>query len=625
VSLSPWPWTPSDLFFEGSVDISSVVPGEFPCALGGVPFLLEPKEYKRGAVPIQRDPRDDSKEPGEQSLSPEGLWRRSQSSWDLGAGQEWLDEEESTRRRFNASLGIDVLTNERQACLLPETQEKRSSANSNLKLLTAGSRLYAMDGASLLFSNGTSSEQNATWVTGWTTATGLPGGNLVDMTYSGAHVYVIGSDNSIYRATPGTTSFAGPWLNPTEVVTRIWAVIGRLFVSDGANLYHVTASGPAVDATDVFNHPLADAVIATLDGGPQGVYMGINVGGNSEVRFFEVSDDGLTFTAPVVVASFRNETISQLAIAGNTMVVGTSLGFRFATISESGQITHGPAVTTPGAVGCVVVDTIGAETFYWFGWTNIVSGTSGLGRIRPARFTEPLVPAFASDIYSTGGGSPITCASLSGRRYFGISADGFFGPTPTLTLVASGTLSTGRIRYSLLDAKVFTSVTWRTDELAGAVSLEAAYDTGASNDVGAQSSGSLTPGEFSLGPTPAEWLELTFTLSRDSVATTTGPCLRWWRTRAIPAPETNMRIVAPFIFAATLDLPTGKRVKFDTEVAREFIESLVRSQEIVSWQLGHSSDNVYVVNYEERPGYAEWNNRDHQLESLCFVEMLTVD
>lgn len=619
MSLSEW----VDLFFEGSVDVSSLVPGEWPCALGGVPFMFEPKEYRRGAVPIQRDPRDDSTEPGEQTLSPEGLWRRSQSSWHLGAGQEWLDEENSTRFRFNESLGVDVLTTERQACLLPATEEKRSTTETNIKLLTVGTRLYVLDGPNVLFSDGTSSEQNAAWTTGWTTATGLTASDQLDITSSGAHIYVVGSDNSIYRATPGTTSFAGPWLNPTEVVTRIWAVIGRLFVSDGANLYHVTASGPAVDATDVFNHPLADAVINALDGGPQGVYMGINVGQNSEVRFFEVNDDGTTFTVPVVVASFRNETINDLRIAGNTMVIGTSLGFRFAQISESGQITHGPAVTTPGAVRSVTVDTIGAETFYWFTWANIVTGTSGLGRIRPARFTEPLVPAYASDIYSTGGGTPTTVASVNGRRYFGVSGDGFFGPTSALTLVPTGTISTGRIRYGLLDAKVFTNMSWRSDPLAGSITADATYDTGATTEVGGQTAANTTSsGVFTLGPTPAEWLELTFTLARDASATATGPCLRWWVTKAIPAPQTTSRIVVPFIFKSDLRLPSGKEVKFDMALGLQFIEALVQSQEVVAWQEGRRSDNVYVVNFEQRP--TQWNPRSACLESLMFVEMLTV-
>lgn len=618
MSLSPW----VEPFFEGSVDISSLVPGQYPVALGGVPYLFEPKLYRRSAIPIQRDPRDDTREPGEQSLSPEGLWRRSRSSWDLGAGQEWLDEEESVPRRFNASVGIDPWT-DRQVCLLPSTEEKRNTSSTNLRLLTVGARLYVVDNQSVLFSNGSGSEQNATWVTGWTTATGLPASTVLDIAYSGAHVYVVGGDNSIYRATPGTTSFAGPWLNPAEVVTRIWAVIGRLFVSDGANLYHVTASGPAVDATDVFNHPLADAVISSLDSGPQGVYFSVNVGGNSEVRFFEVNDTGTGFTAPVVVASFRNETISQLAIAGNTMTIGTSLGFRFATISESGQITHGPVVTTPGAVGCVVVDNIGAETFYWFGWANIETGKSGLGRIRPSRFTEPLVPAYASDIYSTGAGTPLTVASVSGRRYFGISADGFYGPTSTLTLVPSGTLSTGKIRYGLLDAKVFTNMSWRSDPLAGTITADVTYDTGDTDEVGAQTAvGTVTSGVFSLGPTPAEWMEITFTLARDSVATTTGPCLRWWLTRAIPAPETTERIILPLIFKSNLVLHTKRKVKFDPVAALEHIKSLVRSQEVVSYQEGHQSDNVYVVNFEQQPTL--WEDREHYLESIVLVELLTI-
>lgn len=617
MSLSPW----VEPFFEGSVDISSLVPGQYMCALGGIPFMFEPKEYRRGAVPIQRDPRDDSREPGEQSLSPEGLWRRSQSSWHLGAGQEWLDEEDATRFRFNTSLGVDVLSEERKACLLPRTEEKRNSANGNLRLLEVGARLYAVDGASLLFSDGSGSEQDATW--SFTAATGLPGSNILDVTFSGAHVYVVGSDSSIYRATPGTTSFAGPWLNPAETVTRIWAVIGRLFVSDGANLYHVSASGPSVDATDVFNHPLSDAVISSLDGGPQGVYMGINVGLNSEVRFFEVDDTGAAFTVPVVVASFRNETINDVRIAGNTMVIGTSLGFRFATISESGQISHGPAVTTPGEVRDLTVDTIGAETFYWFTWSNIVAGTTGLGRIRPARFTEPLVPAYASDIYSTGGGTALTVASVAGRRYFGVSADGFFGPTSDLELVSEGTLTTGRIRYGLLDAKVFANMEWRTDPLEGTVTVDATYDTGASDEVGAQTSaGTAASGAFSLGPTPAEWLELTFTLGRDAGDATAGPCLRWWVTRAIPAPQTTERIIVPLIFKSDLVLHANHKKKFHPPSALEAIEAFVQSQEVIAYQEGHRSDNVYVVNFEQRP--TQWNDRNHYLESIVLVELLTV-
>lgn len=600
-------------FFEGGTTASNV-PGEFPVAIAGHAYMFEPKLYRRTFVPRQRDPRDDSREPGEQTLSPEGLWRRSQSGWSLGAGQEWLDEEESVRRRFRTSLGVDVW-DDRKACLLPATQEKSSSANTNLMLLTVGSYLYRVDGATLAFGT---DPTPANW-SGFTTATGLPGGSILDITSSGAHVYVVGGDNSIYRAAPGTTSFAGPWFNPAAVVTKLWYAAGRLFASTGPSLYEITAvPGEAL----IFTHPLADASITNLTGGPTGFYFTVTIGQNSEVRRFVVKDDGTTFTAPVSVASFLNEQAHDIAMASTAIVLATSKGFRFAVAdSASTGVDFGPVVTTPGEVRCLAVDAVGAETFFWFGWSNIVTGTSGLGRIRPSRFTEPLVPVYASDIYSTAGGTTLTVASHNGRRYFGISADGFFGPTPNIDLVASGTLTTGRIRYGLLDAKVFTDLAWQTDPLAGSIVADVEYDTGATREAGSQASaGTVSGGPFTLGPTPAEWVEITFTLSR-AAAVTTGPCLRWWLTRALPAPRTTERILLPIVLKTDVVRPNGSSIKVNPQTELDFLRGLILSSQVVRYQEGATSENVYVTNLEEQP--SQWNPADHQLESITLVEMYT--
>lgn len=186
--LSPFgPW-PSGVFYTGAaVAPSSVVPAAFPVAIAGHPYNFEPKLYKMSHIPLQRQAATEDAEPGEATLNPAGLWRRSQSDWSLGAGQTWLDEEESTRRRFRTSLGIDVF-NDREISLLPSTEEKANSGNTNHKLLVVGTRLYAVDGSGLIFSDGSGSEQNAVWFAGWTIATGLPGGNILDITYSGSHV-----------------------------------------------------------------------------------------------------------------------------------------------------------------------------------------------------------------------------------------------------------------------------------------------------------------------------------------------------------------------------------------------------------------------------------------------------
>lgn len=503
-------------WFEGQA-MASEVPATYSVAIAGHGYMIEPKLYRRTFVPVQRDSRDDTVEPGEQTLSPAGVWRRSQSDWSLGAGQTWLDEDDSTRHRFRESLGVDVFT-ERQATLLPTTEEKRTSANSNLRLLVAGTRLYAVDGATLIFSDGVTSEQNATWVTGWTTATGLPVGNILDIAFSGSRVFVLGSDNSIYSATIGTTAFT-LYYNPASTVpTRIWTALGRLFMAAVDVLYEVNATpGESV----VFDHPDPDFRWTSVIGTPMGIYAAGNNGQSGEIRHTVVNAAGSGFDVPVVAAEFRNEQVLALASAGANLLIGTSLGLRYSALAaESAGLDFGPVITSVGAVRDIVVDSVEAETFAWITWSNIVAGTSGLARVRLARFAGPKVPAYASDIYSTAGGTVLAAASLNGRRYFAVSADGFFGATANF--VPSGTLSTGRIRYGMLDNKVFADLQWLTTALPEGARIFATFvaGTGATVTTTAQTSSSSTASAVNnLGPIFAEWGEITFTLERGGVIT----------------------------------------------------------------------------------------------------------
>ena len=516
---------PNGVFYEGAgVVATTVVPAEYPVAIAGHPYFIEPKLYRLSHIPMRREAQDQTGEPGEQSLNPAGLWRRSQSDWSLGAGQLWLDEQESTRRRFRESLGIDVF-NDREILLLPDTEEKLTSANSNLKLLRVGTRLYLVNGATVWFSDGSGSEQDAAWAAGtnFTAATGLPGGNVLDIAYSGSHVYVLGSDNSIYRATPGTTSFAGPYYNPAEVAIRIFTGLGRLFfVSDaGQSLFEVTGGGTT--ETLVFTHPDAAYVISSVVGCPTGLYFSGNIGSDfGEVRRTVVNTGGTAFDAPIVAAEFINEAVHVIRHAGANLVAGTSVGFRKATINDSGPgLDFGPAVEV-GAVRDIVVDSFlnpqgQLDTFAYFTWGQINDGTeSGLGRIRLTRDTEPGVPAYASDIYSSGGGTPLTVASVLGRRYFGISTDGFFGATSNP--VAEGTLSTGRIRYGLLDLKNFNDLQWRTAPLKGQVEAEVETDDGNMHHVGLQEHMDSVAHHGHVSAAN-EWAEIHFTLRRDGTIT----------------------------------------------------------------------------------------------------------
>ena len=89
---------------------SPLVPGRLPVAVEDHAYMIEPSGYRRETVQVLRQQADQSSEPGEQSLNPQGLWRRSQESWHHGAGQEFLDGRQgdgaTDSQRYRASKGI---------------------------------------------------------------------------------------------------------------------------------------------------------------------------------------------------------------------------------------------------------------------------------------------------------------------------------------------------------------------------------------------------------------------------------------------------------------------------------------------------------------------------------------
>ena len=92
-----------------------------PVELDGVSYLVDTTQYRRTTVPVARQQRDNSREAGENTLDTTGAWVRSQTDWSLGAGQLYLDNEDSDRKRFYSSSGIDIWT-KGQITLLPVTE-----------------------------------------------------------------------------------------------------------------------------------------------------------------------------------------------------------------------------------------------------------------------------------------------------------------------------------------------------------------------------------------------------------------------------------------------------------------------------------------------------------------------
>ncbi len=139
------------VFYSGTGS-TELVPHVFPVAINGRPYMLDTKsgDFVRQFDARVRDSVDQSAEPGESAINPQGLWRRSQSSWHYGAGQTFSDTADAEPYRFHKSKGINVW-DRGQLTMLPDTTQSYSSANTNLYMTTADGRLYGTDGQSLKY------------------------------------------------------------------------------------------------------------------------------------------------------------------------------------------------------------------------------------------------------------------------------------------------------------------------------------------------------------------------------------------------------------------------------------------------------------------------------------------
>jgi len=84
----------------------------YDVAIGGEPFFLGASDkypYHRETASYKRQQLDLTQQPGEQTF--EGWWLRSQSSWHLGAGINYLEplQGDDVIYRFNKSNGVNVI------------------------------------------------------------------------------------------------------------------------------------------------------------------------------------------------------------------------------------------------------------------------------------------------------------------------------------------------------------------------------------------------------------------------------------------------------------------------------------------------------------------------------------
>jgi hypothetical protein len=302
------------------------------------------------------------------------------------------------------------------------------------------------------------------------------------------------------------------------------------------------------------------------------------------------------------------------------LVLGTSRGVRLGRPNASGNFDYFGPVETQIDVRCLEPE----SDFCWFGWTNYDATSTGLGRIDFRRFLvdEEVVPAYASDLMTTGQGIVSSVFTISGKRYFTVAGLGMFGQDTNL--VAEGTLDPGKIRFRTTERKTSRSVDVRTEPLTGTVDVEVAHDDSDYVLAGTLdtplSTGSGSP--MSTGQVTGEQLRLLFTLNRDASVATSGPTVTRYTLRALVRPPREDRILIPIILSTKVETESGINLLQDPLTEFRFLKQLEASATVITYQEGNYSTIGFIEQIRWRP--SSWQTGQVWMNGTCYVTLQTL-
>ena len=317
----------------------------FPVLLGTRRYEIDLSALEMDAIESTRQMVDQGLEPGEQSLSNQGIWKRTQEDFRLGAGQEFFDlvaeDSKSSRRRFRASFNIDPWS-PRAIKLLRKTSQRASSTADNNRLLLCGGYVYWISG-------GTIKRVSDPMADPWSTTTCTDSGGV----WAAPTVVNACTDGSIIYLCFGAAGSAlwkitGTELDPfgAEKADLLGYAKGRLFGTAGPDLFELDSAGVK---TDIWTHTNANFDFSVITEAPNAVYVAGNNGDHGEIYACTIIEQSTAIDAPFHAASLPDgETINAMAWYGGVMVLGTSKGVRIASINGAGFLGYGPLIPVGG-------------------------------------------------------------------------------------------------------------------------------------------------------------------------------------------------------------------------------------------------------------------------------------
>ena len=590
-----------------------------PVKVGARRYIVDLKGLVSRPLASQRQMQDFSREPTDATLDNQGLWKRGQDDWILGAGQQYMDHlEESDRRRFRYSKGIDVW-DRRQLTLLNDTTDAVSTSSSDGFMLNTGTYLYIGMGSAVWRHDGSS----------WTGCTGLSG-TIQGIEHVGTSVFVCTSAG-IYKSASLGTAFSS---FGSETPDIIGTGGGRLVAGEGAEIYELDNTGTK---TAIYTHFDTGFQWRRIIVAPNGIYCFGDDAGKTVGYLLTVVDATGELAPPYPVLTMPNsEYVRDVLFYGGVLVLATSLGVRLANINGSGFLVVGPLIEI-GDVECLSTD--GRDI--WFGWSDYDGATdAGLGRIRPERFTDTFVPAYASDLMVGLAGRVMACANFKGKTYMCHRTGAGLGEVyweDTANKVASGTFYSGSIVFGTPERKSFQSLEGSWDALpAGAtVKIELLDGIGGTPQAGnvTNSTTSSTTEKAELTTAlEGEEAEVKVTLSR-ATDTSVAPVLRRYTLRAMVSPYRSREVILPLIITEQAKHSfDGQEVIEDYDVMDEYeyLLGLMDARSLIDVTIGDRTERMMVDSIGIGPDVQEvgaigWTKDQDWMNGTWALRLITVE
>lgn len=649
-------------------------------AINGIPFLRGQSSDNpmiRQTAESRTQQIDTSKEPGEQSL--QDWWLRSQSSFDRGAGIDYLNisDDELFKFRYRDSENVDTITTPGATVLQNATQLFKSTSGQNLKVIGLSNDstpfLYS-DGALLYAANATYSGAGGY---GAITTTSIAynsrdtAATILDWDTDGSRYFVVNATGVYSGATPnggGTIIFnwSSITTNSPGTVTRatIKWVKDRLIVVANNFIYQVAVASGATPTliqkmqntnwtcTSIFNLPKSIGFAGYISGKQGGFWTATltnNAAGDSTV-------------GPLAAAGelpFTEVPLSAAAYMGVYLIIGTNRGFRIGNIqTDSGgdSLKIGPATTTAQSVYAVAAKGDFAYTGGMVGaWSDSTTGINNVGKpglykvalSRTSDSTESTFPYQKDAIapISTSGTyvvSSVSFGSTADDVIFAVKGVGIYYQRRELRVIA-GMLETSRIRYDTTEQKIFQylkSANDLTNYSSGSgntpPNIAIQYNTDTNPTFKALTNyDTNTSSSLRIDASDAEphiWLAYRFVLTPGTRVTqptgsTITPVFRGYTLQAQPSLVKQWNIQEVLLMSQVEEDVYGKEVIRGTYDRRTAIETFERKHAVVTYQDFGTGETRYVQIDSTRFVSPEVGSGPSRVEpnGLLIVTLKTVD